>query len=206
MSFGFYAILTNPTRGYRYMTQLFVDYEIPFLQLRMKDTPEEAIRPIASMMRSETAGTRTRLIINDYPSCAAAIGADGVHVGQSDMPYRAVRSVVGPHAIVGISTHSFLQTTAACVLGPDYIGVGPVFTTPTKKVPDPVLGIAAMKEMIERSTVPAVAIGGITIDNLPHVLEAGARNFCMVRPLNESTEPEKVLKDILKTYDGNKHQ
>jgi thiamine-phosphate pyrophosphorylase len=201
LSFGFYAILTDPLRGYEYMTRLFVDYKIPFVQLRIKDAALKAILPIAKTMRVLTMNTKTRLIVNDYPALAVLTGADGVHVGQTDLPYGEVREIVGEEAILGLSTHSVAQAKAACALHPDYIGVGPVYPTPTKKTPDPVIGLAMMKEMISSSDVPAVAIGGITLENLPDVLQAGARNFCMVRPLNQTSEPEKVLKEILKTYE-----
>jgi thiamine-phosphate pyrophosphorylase len=206
LSYGFYAILTDPIRGYEYMTRLLVEYEIAAVQLRIKDATVDAILPVAKKLRGLTAGTGTRLIINDYPSLAVKAGADGVHVGQTDMPYDEARKIIGEDAIVGISTHSPMQTKAACALHPDYIGVGPVFPTPTKKNPDPVIGIETMKQMISLATVPAVAIGGITLENLPHVLQAGAKNFCMVRPLNQTPEPEKVLKEILKTYNENKRQ
>jgi thiamine-phosphate pyrophosphorylase len=156
--------------------------------------------PVAAKMRALTLGTKTRFIINDYPSLAVLAEADGVHVGQTDLAYHDVREIVGDEAIVGLSTHSPAQAKAACALHPDYIGVGPVFPSPTKKIPDPVIGPATMGEMISASDVPAVAIGGITLENLPDVLRAGARNFCMVRPLNETSEPEKVLKEILKIY------
>jgi thiamine-phosphate pyrophosphorylase len=75
--------------------------------------------------------------------------------------------------------------------------VGPVYATPTKKTPDPVIGIDGMKKMLAQATVPAVAIGGITLENLPLVLSAGAKNFCMVRPITTAHEPEKVLRKIL---------
>ena len=83
---------------------------------------------------------------------------------------------------------------------PDYIGVGPVFPTPTKKNPDPVIGIDGMKRMLSVSDVPAVAIGGIDLGNLSVILEAGAENFCMVRQLTKSKDPEKVLKETLRIY------
>jgi thiamine-phosphate pyrophosphorylase len=201
LAFGFYAILTDPVRGYEYLTRLLVENQIAIVQLRMKDAPREVILPMAKRMRELTAGTATRLIINDHPEIAALVKADGVHVGQTDMAYNEVRKIVGEDALVGLSTHSPEQTKAACALNPDYIGVGPVSPTPTKKNPDPVIGIATMKEMISLSTVPAVAIGGITLDTLPEVLAAGASNFCMVRPLNQTSEPEKVLKEILRVYD-----
>jgi thiamine-phosphate pyrophosphorylase len=198
--FGFYAVLTDPIRGYEYCTQLLADYEIAFVQLRMKDAPKERIEEIGRVMRKITAGTKTRFIVNDCPKIAARVGADGVHVGQSDMPYREARTIVGDAAIVGISTHSVEQIKQACKLKPDYVGMGPVYATPTKKNPDPVVGLDGMKGMLAAATVPAVAIGGITLENLPSVLAAGALNFCMVRPLTQTRDPEKVLKEILKTY------
>lgn len=197
---GFYAILTDPFRGYSYLTELLVEYRIPIVQLRMKDASLETIESTARTMVDLTRGSSTRLVINDYPELTKNVDADGVHLGQSDMPFKEARGIVGANAVIGISTHSPEQTIGACSLAPDYIGVGPVFPTPTKKNADPVIGISTMKEMISLSTVPAVAIGGISLDTLPKVLEAGARNFCMVRPLNQSQDPEKVLKEILKTY------
>jgi thiamine-phosphate pyrophosphorylase len=199
-SFGFYAILTAPVRGYEYCAKLFVDYEIAFIQLRMKDKPEDFILETARAMREITQGTKTRLIINDNPAIAKAVGADGAHIGQNDMPYNEARNIVGKEAIVGMSTHSVQQMQDASRLKPDYVGVGPVYATPTKKNPDAVIGIDGMKEMLAQATVPAVAIGGITLENLPLVLEAGAKNFCMVRPITAANEPERVLKEILKVY------
>ncbi len=199
-SFGFYGILTDPVRGYEYCTKLFVDYQIAFVQLRMKDAPRDAVVNTARAMREITRGTATRLIINDDPEIAREAGADGVHLGQSDMPYADARRIVGENAIIGLSTHSVAQMRAACGHAPGYVGVGPVYATPTKKKPDPVIGITGMKEMIGQATVPAVAIGGITLENLPLVLSAGAKNFCMVRPVTTSAEPETTLKRILAVY------
>jgi thiamine-phosphate pyrophosphorylase len=202
LEFGFYAILTDPVQGYEYCTKLLVDYEIAFVQLRMKDKPEDLILETARAMREITQGTKTRLIINDNPNIVKTIRADGVHVGQNDMPYNEARTIAGEKAIVGMSTHSVRQMRDACRLKPDYVGVGPVYATPTKKNPDPVIGIEGMKEMLAQATVPAVAIGGITLENLPLVLEAGAKNFCMVRPITTTQEPEKVLREILRVYRG----
>jgi thiamine-phosphate pyrophosphorylase len=200
LSFGFYGILTGPLRGYAYCTEILVAHEIAFVQLRVKDLARDEIRPIARTMLRLTEGTKTRFVINDDPALAAEIGADGVHIGQSDMPYPEARGVVGDAAIIGISTHSEEQVRMACGLSPDYIGLGPVYPTPTKKNPDPVIGLSAMQKMLSLATVPAVAIGGISLENLPDVLAAGARNFCMVRPINQAQNPEKVLKKILKIY------
>ncbi|MDR3012193.1 MAG: thiamine phosphate synthase [Chitinispirillales bacterium] len=198
--FGFYSVLTDPLKGYDYLTSLLVDYGISVVQLRMKNAPEDAIIETALRMRKITDGTDTRLIINDSPRIAVEIGADGVHIGQSDMSYNDARAIVGDDMLIGISTHNPRQTQNACSLQPDYIGIGPVFATPTKKIPDPVIGLDGMKEMLAISTassVPAVCIGGIDLGNLPQVLEAGAKNFCMVRQFTQSDNPELVLRNIV---------
>lgn len=179
---------------------MFVDHEVAFVQLRMKEKPENLVLETARLMRQITAGTRTRLIINDNPYIAKKAAADGVHIGQNDMPFDKARKIVGKDSIIGMSTHSVKQIRDACMLKPDYAGVGPVFATPTKKIPDPVIGIDGTREMLACATVPAVAIGGITLDNLSLVLEAGAKNFCMVRPITTAQDPERVLKEILKIY------
>jgi thiamine-phosphate pyrophosphorylase len=201
-SFGFYAILTDPVRGYEYCTRLCVEYEIAFVQLRMKDAPEDRVVVTAGKMLSVTRGTKTRLIINDSPAVAARVGADGVHIGQGDMPYHEARNIVGGKALIGMSTHTVGQMKKACECKPDYVGMGPVYATPTKKTPDPVIGLDGMKDMLANATVPSVAIGGISMENLPLVLAAGARNFCMVRPIIQAIDPEKVLKQILKIYNS----
>ena len=197
-SFGLYAILSDPVKGYEHTAKLFVDYGIHFIQLRMKKEPVEVILKTAEKMLAITAGSGSRLIINDYPEIAAAVGAAGVHLGQEDMRYDQARSLAGPAAVIGIPTHSPAQTRAACGLLPDYIGIGPVFATPTKENPDPVIGIDGMKTMLSLATVPAVVIGGIDLTNLRGVLAAGAKNFCMVRQLMRAGEPESVLKEALK--------
>lgn len=198
--FGFYAILTDPVKGYEYMTQLFVDQQIAFVQLRMKDVPEEEIVKTAEKMQKITSGSKTILIINDYPKIAVQAGADGSHIGQDDLPIEEVRFSTGDNHIIGLSTHNPTQTSNACCRKPDYIGIGPVYTTPTKKNPDPVIGISGMKAMLSIATVPAVAIGGIDFSNIRDVLDAGAKNFSMVRQLTKSENPEKVLKEIKAIY------
>ena len=198
--FGLYAILTDPLPGYEYMTQLFVDHQITFIQLRMKKEPLDSIKATAERLRAITEGSGSRLIINDHPQIAAEVGADGVHLGQDDLPCAQVRAMLGDNAIIGLSTHSPAQTAAAYKLSPDYIGMGPVYPTPTKEKADPVIGIKGMQEMLGMATVPAVAIGGIDLSNLREVLEAGAQNFCMVRQFMRAEEPEKVLQKVLNVY------
>jgi thiamine-phosphate pyrophosphorylase len=203
-NFGLYVILTDPVRGYEYVTEAAIAQSVALVQLRIKDAPMEKIRAVAEKLVKLTKGTSTRLIINDFPELAALTGADGVHLGQDDLAYDLAREIVGPEAIIGISTHSLPQAKLACDFRPDYIGVGPVFATPTKKNPDPVLGLPLMREMILAASVPAVAIGGIDLANLPQVLSAGARNVCMVRAINQSENPEEVIKKALQIVRENR--
>jgi thiamine-phosphate pyrophosphorylase len=198
--FGFYAVLTEPLIGYEEMTRILVDQKIAFVQLRMKDAPVDIIRRTAEKMRAITSGSLTRFIVNDSPEIANEVSADGVHIGQDDYPVEDVRAMIKPGMIIGLSTHSPSQTTDACMRNPDYIGVGPVYATPTKKNPDPVIGIDGMKKQLDAATVPAVAIGGIEFSNLRDVLSAGAKNFCMVRQLTKSDTPSKVLDEMKKIY------
>jgi thiamine-phosphate pyrophosphorylase len=198
--FGFYGIISNPLRGHEYLAEILVQHGIFFIQLRMKGEPTDNIRRTAEKIRKITAGSKSLFIINDFPDIAREIDADGVHLGQDDMPYDKARAIVGNGKIVGLSTHNAGQTKEACKNKPSYIGIGPVFKTPTKKIPDPVIGLKGMREMLLAATVPAVAIGGINQENLKKVLDAGPKNFCSVRPLNESRDPEKVLKQLLKIY------
>jgi thiamine-phosphate pyrophosphorylase len=198
--FGFYSVLTDPIKGYEFLTKLLVDYKIAFVQLRIKDGDESEILKTAEKMRAITHNTSTKLIINDFPEIAIKVTADGTHIGQSDRPIEEVRTQVGDTAIIGLSTHSPFQTINANSRKPDYIGIGPVHATPTKKNPDPVIGISGMKEMLALATVPAVVIGGIDFTNIRNILDAGAKNFCMVRQLTHSESPEKVLKEMMKIY------
>lgn len=198
--FGFYAILTSPLKGYSYCAKVIVDAGVRYLQLRVKDKSASEIEHIAHDIRKITANSATLFIVNDDPVIASACGADGVHIGQDDMTVEQVKTIVGKDALIGISTHNPDQTAAACLLNPAYIGVGPVYPTPTKAHADPVIGIEGMKRMLAVATVPSVAIGGIDCSTIRGVLDAGARNFCMVREFTQSDEPAKALGKILNIY------
>ena len=202
-NFGFYAILTNPLRGYEYTANVCVELQVPFIQLRIKEISEYKILLLAEKLRQITEKTSSLFIINDYPVVAKDSGADGVHLGQDDMQIEQAREIVGSDAIIGLSTHNPQQTEDACKKQPDYIGIGPVYATPTKKIPDPVIGLDGMKEMLDIATVPAVCIGGISLERLPELLQAGARNFCLVREVCDSKDPAGVIRKIFEVHRNN---
>lgn len=194
--FGLYVILTDPVAGYHACCEAAVRAGVKMLQLRMKDSPRELIIKTARELMSITSGSDTKLIVNDEPLIAAEAGADGVHVGQDDMPVGEVRKRFPEIAIVGLSTHNLSQARAAEAIGPDYIGVGPVYATPTKKIPDPVLGIERAAEMISAVTMPAVAIGGLNRETIRDMIRAGARNWAVVRAVCASTDPYGAIRAL----------
>lgn len=195
--FGLYLVMTDPVVGYAQCAQAAVDAGVRIIQLRMKRAARDEIVAVARDVRRITAGTRTLFIVNDDPSIAAETGADGVHVGQDDMPVAQVRGMFPSLKIVGLSTHSPEQALAAIPQRPDYIGVGPVWATPTKDIPDPTLGLGTMAEMIRSVPFPAVAIGGITdAIRVREVHTAGARNFAVVRAVCASRDPRSAIAEL----------
>ena len=195
--FGFYLVMTNPVVGYERCCEAAVKAGVRIVQLRMKDAPREEIVRVGRALRRITAGTQTLFIVNDDPSIAAEVEADGVHVGQGDLPPAEVRARFPSLRLVGLSTHSPEQAAKAAGEPVDYIGVGPVYPTPTKKIPDPTLGLETMRRMVASVPFPAVAIGGISLETLPDVLAAGARNFAVVRAVCGSSEPDAAIRAIL---------
>ena len=196
-AFGLYVILTDPIVGYAAAAEAAVRAEVRYLQLRMKETPREKVLATAKTLREITRGTKTRFIINDDVTVAADVDADGVHMGQDDMNLEEARRIWSdPGKIFGLSTHSLEQSRAAEAVHPDYIGVGPVFPTPTKKIADPDLGLKLMGDMVRDSSLTTVALGGIDLENLPAVLDAGAINFSAVRAITQSKDPEAVIRKM----------
>lgn len=195
--FGLYLVISNPATSYEKCAEAAVRAELRFVQLRMKHETRERIVATAKNLRKITAGTRTQFIVNDDPEIAAEVGADGVHLGQTDMPLPAARERFPMLKIFGLSTHSLAQVAAACAVAPDYIGVGPVYATPTKDIPDATLGLETMRAMIAAAPCPAVAIGGINAERLPAVLRAGAHNFSVVRAVCSAPDPYAAIREML---------
>ena len=198
-NFGLYLVITDPATSYEACAEAAVRAGVRFVQLRMKHTPRERIVATAKNLRSITAGTRTLFIVNDDPEIAAETGADGVHLGQSDLPLPVARERFPSLKIFGLSTHSLAPVEAACKLAPDYIGVGPVYATPTKEIPDATLGLETMQKMIAAAHVPAVAIGGIDASRVPDVLRAGAQNFAVVRAVCRASDPYAAIRRLQET-------
>jgi thiamine-phosphate pyrophosphorylase len=196
LEIGLYGILTEPRVGYERLAAIMVERGLRVIQLRMKGAPRAEVVAVARRVRA-VIPAGVAFVINDDPGIAAEVGADGAHLGQGDMPYAGARRLLGEAAIIGLSTHNPAQTEAACALEPDYIGVGPVFATPTKRIPDPVIGLDGLQRMLVLATVPAVAIGGIDHGNSGEVVAAGAEHLCAVRCINGSDDPGAEIDRML---------
>lgn len=194
--FGLYLVMTDPLVGYEKLAEIAVGCGVRVIQLRMKHARRGDVLNVARAVRRVTEAGDTLFIVNDDPEIACEARADGVHVGQDDMPPSEIRRRYPELKYVGLSTHSPAQVVAANGEPVDYIGVGPVYATPTKDIPDPVLGLETMSEMIALSVHPAVAIGGIDIFRLPEVKKAGAKNFALVRAVCASADPRKAIKEL----------
>jgi thiamine-phosphate pyrophosphorylase len=196
-AFGLYLVMTDPVAGYEACAAAAVRCGVRYLQLRMKGAPRDAVLETALRVREITFGSDTFFIVNDDVTIARDVDADGVHLGQSDQPVDEARHLWPvPGKRFGLSTHNEQQALLASRLSSDYIGVGPVFVTPTKAVPDPVLGLERMASIVRSSPVAAVAIGGIDRGNLAEVMCRGARNFCVLRAVNRRPDPETAIQEL----------
>ncbi|MCX7819342.1 MAG: thiamine phosphate synthase [Kiritimatiellae bacterium] len=200
--FGLYLVLTEPVAGYERCAAAAVECGVAWVQLRMKREPPDERRRIAERIREITRGSATGLIINDDLALAREVSADGLHLGQGDPPgpAEARRQWGRVEVVIGLSTHNAAQAARARELGADYVGVGPVFATPTKPDGDPPLGPVAAARAAELAGCPAVAIGGIDATNLEAVLRAGFVNFAVVRAVGASLNPAAEIRRLQRIW------
>ena len=199
--YGLYMVMTHPMVGYEACAQAAVNCGVPFIQLRMKNATREEIVSNAWKVREVTRGTDSLFIVNDDVRIAKEVDADGVHLGQNDMSLSEARKIWDtPGKIFGLSTHSEEQAKAAIAQNPDYIGIGPIFPTPTKAIADPDLGVQRAGAIANATPLPHVVLGGIDETNLADILRAGAVNYCAVRAIMQSPEPERVIRRLQKIW------
>jgi len=176
---------------------------VDIVQLREKHLPDAELTAIAGEARAVCVQLGALFIVNDRPDLALAAGADGVHVGQEDMPAPDVRELVGPEMLIGVSTHSPQQIDAIDARVVDYIGVGPIHETPTKPG-RPAVGLELVRYAAAHATVPFFAIGGLHADNLDQALAAGATRVCVLRAIADAEDPEPVARGLRALLDGHR--
>ena len=167
-----------------------------FLQIREKDLEENAFEAEAAKLKALCARYRVPYVVNDSVEIALAIDADGVHVGQSDIKGRDIRSIIGPDKILGISAGSVEEAIAAENAGADYIGVGAVFGTSTKKNARN-LTVEKLREISSAVSIPVVAIGGIHAKNLMELCGSGVDGVAVVSAIFAAEDPGKAAAELL---------
>ena len=181
-----------------------IDGGARIVQLREKECSTRALYQSAERFREETARAGVLLIINDRIDVALAVGADGVHLGQDDLPIAAARRLA-PHLLLGASTHSREEAMRAQKEGADYVNIGPIFPTSTKEGISKFLGPEAIANIRSALTIPFTVMGGITASNLDLVLQQGARRIAMVTAITlapDMAATVRILRERIAGFSG----
>jgi len=181
---------------FRQLAQSLITAGVDLLQLRDKKLDDRQLLERARLLRDLTRETSTLLIVNDRPDLAALCHADGVHLGQEDLIVKDARAIVGPDALVGVSTHSIEQARQAVLDGANYIGVGPTFPSGTKQFEN-FPGLDFLRAVAAEIRLPAFAIGGITPANLTQVLATGITSAAVSGAITSAPDPAAVARDLI---------
>lgn len=187
---GYYAILDRDDEA---LARALVSRS-RVLQIRLKPAAAADIVRVATWARRVCDEHGAALVVNDRVDIALAVGADGVHLGQTDLPLAEARALAGERLWIGVSTHNLEQVRAAVAGGADYLGYGPVFPTRTKENPDPVQGVEALAAAVQvAGSTPVVAIGGITAETAASVYAAGATALCAISAVTSAPDPARII-------------
>ncbi|OZM57674.1 thiamine phosphate synthase [Lottiidibacillus patelloidae] len=200
MEFSLYAITGEEFHQGRDLVEVMEEAilgGVDIIQLRDKNSSKNEILEKAKKLRVLTEKYNVPFIVNDHIDIAIAVGADGVHLGQGDLPLLEARKILGNDKIIGISTHHISEARKAERDGADYIGVGPVFPTKSKKdVVDPVT-TRYVRQVASEISIPFVAIGGIKVHNVEEVLQAGATRICAISEIVGSTTVKETCEQFI---------
>ncbi len=177
--------------GHENMARAALEGGAKILQLRDKSTPARQILTIARHIREQTRQNGAIFLINDDVELAVKCDADGVHLGEDDMPVLEARRLLGPAKIIGVSAATPALARAAARNGAHYLGVGAVFGTQTKLDAGSAIGLAALRAVVDATTLPVAAIGGVNRANIAAVFEAGAQMACVISALCVGLDSEK---------------
>jgi thiamine-phosphate pyrophosphorylase len=173
---------------------------VTVVQLRAKTLPFREFLDLGLKAADRLAGTGVPLIINDRMDIALACGADGVHLGQEDMPLAAARKILGGDRIIGISVNTVMEARAAQAGGADYVGAGPAFATATKETALPILGPEGIRSIKRAIRIPVVAIGGINGGNAAALANSGADGIAVVSAILGAPDARRATEDLRKAF------
>lgn len=173
-----------------------VEGGVTMVQLREKDAPTGEFVALAKRLKAVLAPLGISLIINDRVDVALASDADGVHIGQSDMPYEDARRLLGSDKIIGLSVENFEDLERANVLDVDYVGISPVYGTPTKSDTAEPFGLEGLRRAVAMSVHPTVAIGGMNSSTIAEVMQAGTDGVAVVSAICSAPSPRKAAEEL----------
>jgi len=178
------------------------DAGVRLLQYRDKRVSARELFANARTIAETARTSKCAFLVNDRPDVAYLAGADGVHVGQEDLPVEQARHVVGDKRWVGVSTHNLEQFQQAAATSADYIAVGPIFPTGSKANPDPVVGVEFVRRVRALTTKPIVAIGGITLDRAAGVIAAGADSVAVISGILQAKDPAAQAREYIQRLEA----
>ena len=196
--------ISHYSERYSYLDsiQLALEGGCRWIQLRMKDASDDEVRPIAIEAQKLCRQYGAKFIIDDRVALVRELGADGVHLGKNDMPIREARQILGPDFIIGGTANTFEDAKAHYEASADYIGCGPFRFTTTKQKLAPVLGLDGYRQIIQQMhaaniRIPVVAIGGITKDDIPAILQTGITGIALSGTVLRADDPIEEMKHII---------
>ena len=196
--------ISHSNERYSYLDgiRLALEGGCKWVQLRMKDAPDEQVAQLGVQARELCDRYGAKLILDDRVNLVVQTGADGVHLGKNDMPIAQAREILGPGKIIGGTANTFEDIVAHWKSGADYIGCGPFRFTTTKKNLSPILGLEGYRDIVARMkdagiTLPLVAIGGITAEDIPAILETGVDGIAVSGTVLRAEDPAAEMAKLI---------
>ena len=196
---GLYVILDPLVRPDRSLTEVLkvsANAGVRIFQYRNKTASMKDAYSIGLFLRNQARELGVLFIVNDRCDLALAVEADGVHLGQSDLPLHLARNLMGPDKLIGISTHNAEQVRAANTDKPDYLGFGPIFKPSSKQDHDPLVGIDGLRAIRSLTSLPIFAIGGIQVAQVEEVMRAGANGVAVISAILNATNTKQAVNDF----------
>jgi thiamine-phosphate pyrophosphorylase len=200
---GLYVIVDNTSRpelSHLEIAEAAIEGGAKIIQLRAKNLDKRHIYETAVEMKKLCKKSGACFIVNDHLDVAMAVEADGVHLGQQDIPLKAARKVAGRKLMIGISTHSLQQAVAADKGGADYIGFGAMYATKSKDRPTDPQGPERLAEVVKEVSIPVVAIGGITREKIPEIAKTGAQAFAVISAITKAPDIRREVERLIKDW------
>jgi len=189
-------------RSHLEVAQAAIEGGASIIQFREKEMTTRELVETARRLKELTSQASVPFIVNDRLDVALAVEADGVHVGQDDMPAALARQLIGPHKILGVSASTVEEALQAEREGADYVSASPVFTTPTKPDAPPPTGLEGLRAIVEAVDLPVVAIGGINAENVARVIEAGAQGVAVISAVVSAPDIAAAARRLRETLEA----